>query len=123
MKDIRVELTDETRSWSMQKHVDLYFRGGIKTDEAGSSSLIDEELQTLGLQGLPNRHLVIERRLDMSETKNEWELKREAATECWKAMTPTQQDAILTLLKAWVPIRSRVSEFCTLDYDDSTPSR
>ena len=54
----------------------------------------------------------------MSETKNEWELKREAATQCWKAMTPTQQDAILTLLKAWVPIRSRVSELCSLDYDD-----
>ena len=54
----------------------------------------------------------------MSETKNEWELKREAATECWMAMTPTQQDAILTLLKAWVPIRTRVSEMCSLDYDD-----
>ena len=54
----------------------------------------------------------------MSETKNEWELKREAAPECWKAMTPTQQEAMLTMLKAWVPIRSRVSELISLDYDD-----
>tara|TARA_Y100000114_G_scaffold1157_1_gene973 strand:+ start:331 stop:576 length:246 start_codon:yes stop_codon:yes gene_type:complete len=54
----------------------------------------------------------------MSETLNEWELKREAATQCWKAMTPTQQEAMLTMLKAWVPIRSRVSELISLDYDD-----
>jgi hypothetical protein len=54
----------------------------------------------------------------MTEEKSEWELKREAATKCWKAMTPTQQDSILTLLKAWVPIRGRVREFCSLDYDE-----
>lgn len=54
----------------------------------------------------------------MEEAVNEWEKKREAATECWKAMTPHQQEAILTLLKAWLPIRFRVSEFSTLDYDD-----
>ena len=54
----------------------------------------------------------------MSETLNEWELKREAATQCWKAMTPTQQESMLTMLKAWVPIRSRVSELISLDYDD-----
>lgn len=33
-------------------------------------------------------------------------------------MTPHQQEAILTLLKARLPIRFRVSEFSTLDYDD-----
>jgi hypothetical protein len=54
----------------------------------------------------------------MSEEKSEWEMKREAATQCWKAMTPIQREAVLTLLKAWVPIRSRVSQFCTLDYDE-----
>jgi len=25
---------------------------------------------------------------------------------------------MMTLLKAWVPIRTRVSEMCSLDYDD-----
>ena len=52
------------------------------------------------------------------ETLNEWELKREAATQAWKSMTPHQQEAMLEMLNAWVPIRSRVSELCSLDYDD-----
>ena len=52
------------------------------------------------------------------ETLNEWELKRDAATQTWKSMTPHQQEAMLTMLKAWVPIRSRVSELISLDYDD-----
>ena len=54
----------------------------------------------------------------MEEAVNEWEKKREAATECWKAMTPHQQEAMLTLLKAWVPIRTRVSELVSMDYDE-----
>ena len=54
----------------------------------------------------------------MSEEKTEWEMKRDAATDCWKAMTAHQQEAMLTLLKAWGPIRTRVSEMCSIDYDD-----
>lgn len=50
--------------------------------------------------------------------KTEWEINQEAATECWKSMTPNQQQAMLAMLKAWVPIRTRVSELCSLDYDD-----
>ena len=51
------------------------------------------------------------------ETLNEWELKRRRDTDL-KSMTPHQQEAMLTMLKAWVPIRSRVSELISLDYDD-----
>ena len=54
----------------------------------------------------------------MAKQKSEWELRREAAAKSWKAMTPHQQEAMMTLLKAWVPIRTRVSEMCSLDYDD-----
>ena len=53
-----------------------------------------------------------------NETLNEWELKREAATQAWKSMTSHQQEAMLEMLNAWVPIRSRVSELCSLEYDD-----
>ena len=54
----------------------------------------------------------------MKKQKTEWELRREAATKSWKSMTPHQQEAIMTLLKAWVPIRTHISELCSLDYDD-----
>jgi hypothetical protein len=54
----------------------------------------------------------------MSEEKTEWEMRLEAATECWKSMTPHQQEAMMTLLKAWVPIRTRVSEMFSIGYED-----
>lgn len=54
----------------------------------------------------------------MTKEKSEWELRREAATKCWKSMTPHQQEAVLEMLEAWVPIRSSISELCSLDYDD-----
>jgi len=54
----------------------------------------------------------------MAKKKSEWELRRDAATKSWKAMTPHQQDCMLEMLKAWTPIRSRVSDMSSLDYDD-----
>jgi len=54
----------------------------------------------------------------MAKQKTEWEVRREQATKSWKAMTPHQQQCVLDMLAAWVPIRSRVSELCSLDYDD-----
>lgn len=53
----------------------------------------------------------------MSE-KNEWEIRRDQATETWANLHEHQREAILELLKSWVPIRSRVGELCSLDYDD-----
>ena len=54
----------------------------------------------------------------MTKEKNEWELQREAANKCWKSMTPHQQKTVLEMLEAWLPIRSSISELCSLDYDD-----
>jgi len=55
----------------------------------------------------------------MSDTeKSEWQIKREAAASVWETMTPHQQDSVLRMLKAWVPIRSRISELSSLEYDD-----
>ena len=54
----------------------------------------------------------------MSEEKNEWETRREKATETWANMTEHQRDCVLTMLKSWVPIRSRVSELCPISYED-----
>ena len=54
----------------------------------------------------------------MTDVKTEYEIKREDATQAWKSMTPHQQESMLEMLNAWVPIRSRVSELCSLDYDD-----
>lgn len=33
-------------------------------------------------------------------------------------MSEHQRDSMIKMLNAWVPIRSRVSELCSLDYDD-----
>ena len=55
----------------------------------------------------------------MSDTeKSEWQIKREAAASVWETMTPHQQASVLRMLKAWVPIRSRISELSSLEYDD-----
>jgi len=54
----------------------------------------------------------------MTKEKSEWELQREAANKCWKSMTPHQQKTVIEMLEAWLPIRSSISELCSLDYDD-----
>ena len=48
----------------------------------------------------------------MAKQKTEWEVRREQATKSWKAMTPHQQQCVLDMLAAWVPIRSRVKRSC-----------
>jgi hypothetical protein len=49
---------------------------------------------------------------------NEWEKRSLQAKETWANMSEHQRDSMLKMLNAWVPIRSRVSELCSLDYDD-----
>jgi|TARA_A100001201_G_scaffold89596_1_gene78504 hypothetical protein len=54
----------------------------------------------------------------MTDVMNEWEKRNLEAKETWANMTEHQRDQILTMLKAWVPVRSRVSELCPITYDD-----
>jgi hypothetical protein len=54
----------------------------------------------------------------MTDDMNEWEQRKLQAKETWANMSEHQRDSMLKLLNAWVPIRSRVSELCSLDYDD-----
>jgi len=52
------------------------------------------------------------------KTKTEWEINQEQASATWKSMTPKQQQAVLDMLKAFVPIRQSVSDLCEISYDD-----
>ena len=54
----------------------------------------------------------------MTDTMNEWEKRSLQAKETWANMSEHQRDSMIKMLNAWVPIRSRVSELCSLDYDD-----
>ena len=54
----------------------------------------------------------------MTDVMNEWEKRSLQAKETWANMSEHQRDSMLKMLNAWVPIRSRVSELCSLDYDD-----
>lgn len=54
----------------------------------------------------------------MTDGMNEWEKRSLQAKETWANMSEHQRDSMLKMLNAWVPIRSRVSELCSLDYDD-----
>ena len=50
--------------------------------------------------------------------KSQWLIEKEQASATWKSMTPKQQQAVLEMLQAFVPIRQAVSEFCDISYDD-----
>jgi len=50
--------------------------------------------------------------------KTQWEINQEQASATWKSMTPKQQQAVLDMLKAFVPIRQSVSDLCEISYDD-----
>ena len=50
--------------------------------------------------------------------KSQYEITREKASATWKSMTPQQQQAVLEMLQAFVPIRHAVSELCDISYDD-----
>ena len=50
--------------------------------------------------------------------KTQWEINQEQAAATWKSMTPKQQQAVLEMLQAFVPIRQAVSELCDISYDD-----
>ena len=52
------------------------------------------------------------------KVKSEWEINQEQASATWKSMTPKQQQAVLDMLKAFVPIRQSVSDLCEISYDD-----
>jgi len=52
------------------------------------------------------------------KAKTEWEINQEQAAATWKSMTPKQQQAVLDMLKAFVPIRQSVSDLCEISYDD-----
>jgi len=52
------------------------------------------------------------------KVKSEWEINQEQAAATWKSMTPKQQQAVLDMLKAFVPIRQSVSDLCEISYDD-----
>jgi hypothetical protein len=52
------------------------------------------------------------------KVKSEWEINKEQATATWKSMTPKQQQAVLEMLQAFVPIRESVSELCEISYED-----
>lgn len=52
------------------------------------------------------------------KVKSEYEITREQASTTWKNMTPKQQQAVLEMLHAFVPIRQSVSELCDISYDD-----
>lgn len=54
----------------------------------------------------------------MTDSMNEWEKRSLQAKETWANMSEHQRDSMIKMLNAWVPIRSRVSELCSLDYDD-----
>jgi hypothetical protein len=53
-----------------------------------------------------------------NKVKSEWEITKEQATATWKSMTPKQQQAVLEMLQAFVPIRHSVSELCEISYED-----
>ena len=50
--------------------------------------------------------------------KTQWEINQEQAAATWKSMTANQQQAVLEMLQAFVPIRQSVSEFCDISYED-----
>ena len=50
--------------------------------------------------------------------KTQWEINQEQAAATWKSMTSDQQQAVLGMLKAFVPIRQSVSDLCEISYDD-----
>ena len=50
--------------------------------------------------------------------KSEYEITKEQAAATWKSMTPKQQQAVLEMLQAFVPIRHSVSELCEISYED-----
>ena len=50
--------------------------------------------------------------------KTQWEINQEQAAATWKSMTAKQQQAVLDMLKAFVPIRQSVSDLCEISYDD-----
>mgnify|MGYP000423751805 CR=1 FL=1 len=50
--------------------------------------------------------------------KSQWLIEKEQARATWKSMTPKQQQAVLEMLQAFVPIRQAVSELCEISYDD-----
>ena len=54
----------------------------------------------------------------MSEEKTEWEMRLEEASETWEKFSDHQQRSVLKLLKAWVPVRTRVGYLSSIDYDD-----
>ena len=50
--------------------------------------------------------------------KSEWEITKDRASATWKSMTPKQQQAVLEMLQAFVPIRHSVSDLCEISYED-----
>jgi hypothetical protein len=52
------------------------------------------------------------------KVKSEWEIRQEQAAATWKSMTPKQQQAVLEMLQAFVPIRQAVSDLCEISYED-----
>jgi len=50
--------------------------------------------------------------------KSEYEIIREQAETTWKSMTSQQQQAVIEMLHAFVPIRQSVSELSEISYDD-----
>ena len=50
--------------------------------------------------------------------KTQWEINQEQAAATRKSMTAKQQQAVLEMLQAFVPIRQSVSEFCDISYED-----
>jgi hypothetical protein len=50
--------------------------------------------------------------------KSEYEIIREQAEVTWKSMTPQQQQSVIEMLHAFVPIRQSVSELSEISYDD-----
>ena len=52
------------------------------------------------------------------KVKSEWEINKEQAAATWKSMKPKQQQAVLEMLQAFVPIRESVSELCEISYED-----
>jgi hypothetical protein len=50
--------------------------------------------------------------------KSQWEITKDQASATWKSMTPKQQQAVLEMLQAFVPIRHSVSELCEISYED-----
>ena len=63
---------------------------------------------------------MVYRELSMTKgkIKSEYEITKEQASTTWKNMTPKQQQAVLEMLQAFVPIRQSVSELCDISYDD-----